>query len=281
MTTPAAGQPPPKITSPEILHVQLRDMLSVVAEILEQRGVEYFLCAGTALGAVRDGDLIPWDFDVDLLVPLPAYEEALRALRADLPARYAVKDPYADASYDHLFGRVHLASTHPKYAHVDLFPLGGTFAGSRAQRAQLRVSRRLRRVFYTRTRLVTSTGSFGRPRLLTGVLRLAARAVPRHLILRLFRTVCTLKGWQSSHLTNLAAGYLEREAMPRRLFEQQSRVSIAGRSYPCPSPPEEYLERLYGDFATPPTDEERSRLLAFFDSWYLPTLSEVSLDLGP
>jgi lipopolysaccharide cholinephosphotransferase len=280
MTSSAGGAQPPKITSPEILHVQLRDMLAVVAEILEHRGVEYLLCAGTALGAVRDGDLIPWDFDVDLLVPLPAYPAALRALRECLPPRYAVKDPYDDVTYDHPFGRVHLASADHKYVHVDLFPLGGTFAGKRAQRAQLRLSRGLRRVFYARTRLVTSRGKVRGPRVLTTGLRLAARTVPRRLLLRLFRIVCTLKDSQSSHLTNLAAGYLEREAMPRRLFEAPSRVSIAGRSYPCPSPPEEYLERLYGDFATPPTDEERARLLAFFDSWYLPTLREVSLDLG-
>jgi lipopolysaccharide cholinephosphotransferase len=281
MTTSASGRPPAKITSPEILHVQLRDMLSVVAEIFERRGIEYFLCAGTALGAVRGGDLIPWDFDVDLLVPLSAYPAALRALRECLPPRYAVQDPAVDATYDHLFCRVHLASTHHKYVHVDLFPLGGTFAWKPAQRAQLRVSRRLRRVFYARTRLMASSESLDRPRVVMATLRLAARALPRRSLLWAFRVVCQLRGPRSSHLTNLAAGYLEREAMPRRLFEQPARVTVADRSHLCPSPPEEYLERLYGDYATPPPDEEQKRLLAFFDSWYLPTLREVSPDLGP
>ena len=281
MTTSAAGRPPPKITSPEILHVQLRDMLSVVAGIFERREVEYFLCAGTALGAVRGGDLIPWDFDVDLLVPLTAYPAALGALRECLPPRYAVKDPAVDSTYDHLFCRVHLASTHHKYVHVDLFPLGGTFAWKPAQRAQLRVSRRLRRLFYARTRLVSSSGSPDVPRVVLATLRLAARALPRRSLLWAFRGVCTLRGPRSPHLTNIAAGYLEREAMPRRLFERPVRVSISDRSYPCPSPPEEYLERLYGDYATPPPAHEQKRLLAFFDSWYLPTLCKVSLDLGP
>ena len=42
--------------------------LSMVADSLEAAGVSYRLCYGTLLGALRDGDIIPWDDDFDILV---------------------------------------------------------------------------------------------------------------------------------------------------------------------------------------------------------------------
>jgi lipopolysaccharide cholinephosphotransferase len=275
-------QPPGStmIDSPEALHAQLRDMLHLVAGIFEKRSIGYFLCAGTALGACRDGDLIPWDFDVDLLVPLESYGAALDALRDELPERYGVLDPWTDPTYEQLFGRVHLASVHHKYVHIDLFPLGGTFASRRAQHVQLRLSGWLRTAFYVRMRLVTTGGPSTRSRAVRLAARAAARVVPRRWILWSFDAVCRLRSPEgSSHMTNLAAGYLEREAMPRRMFEQVDRIGVADHEYRAPSPLEEYLERIYGDYATPPVEAERSRLFAFFDSWYLPALRDVSLEV--
>ena len=46
----------------ERAHKDIRD----IDEILTQNGVEYFLSAGTMLGAVREGDFIEYDWDVDL-----------------------------------------------------------------------------------------------------------------------------------------------------------------------------------------------------------------------
>jgi lipopolysaccharide cholinephosphotransferase len=274
--------PPPgsrMIDSPEALHAQLRDMLHLVADIFERRSIGYFLCAGAALGACRGGDLIPWDFDVDLLVSLDSYGAALDALREELPTRYSVKDPWTDPTYEQLFGRVHLASTHHKYVHIDLFPLGGTFASRRAQHVHLRLSGWLRTTFYVHTRLLT-TPAPSSSRVVRLLARAGARAVPRRWLLWAFGTLCGLRSQQgSSHLTNLAAGYLEAEAMPRRLFERADRITVADHEYHAPSPLEEYLERIYGDYATPPEPAERARLFEFFDSWYLPVLRVVPLEV--
>lgn len=46
-----------------------RRMLNDTATILNAAGIRYFLDAGGLLGIVREGDLIPWDHDLDLLMP--------------------------------------------------------------------------------------------------------------------------------------------------------------------------------------------------------------------
>ena len=45
---------------------ELLKMLPYLAELLEASNIEYWLDWGTLLGAVRDGKMVPWDFDIDL-----------------------------------------------------------------------------------------------------------------------------------------------------------------------------------------------------------------------
>ncbi|KFV05678.1 Fukutin-related protein, partial [Pterocles gutturalis] len=44
----------------------LRETARHVVGILETAGVRYWLEGGSLLGAARLGDIIPWDYDVDL-----------------------------------------------------------------------------------------------------------------------------------------------------------------------------------------------------------------------
>ena len=59
-------------------------MLLDVCRILDDARLPYTVDAGTLLGLVRDGDLIPWDDDLDLMLPvtaLPNIAPVLDAIR--------------------------------------------------------------------------------------------------------------------------------------------------------------------------------------------------------
>ena len=43
-------------------------MLFYSTDFLTKHGIKYFLEGGTLLGIVRDGDLLPWDHDVDISI---------------------------------------------------------------------------------------------------------------------------------------------------------------------------------------------------------------------
>ena len=59
-------------------------MLLDVCGILDEAQLPYTVDAGTLLGLVRDGDLIPWDDDLDLMLPvtaLPRLDRVFGAIR--------------------------------------------------------------------------------------------------------------------------------------------------------------------------------------------------------
>lgn len=45
-----------------------RNMLFLSTDFLNKYGIKYYLEGGTLLGIVRDGDLLPWDHDVDISI---------------------------------------------------------------------------------------------------------------------------------------------------------------------------------------------------------------------
>ncbi|NXI05745.1 FKRP protein, partial [Pachycephala philippinensis] len=93
----------------------------VVAE-LEAAGARYWLEGGSLLGAVRLGDIIPWDYDVDLGV----YRDDLRKCRwisAVMSTGRPVEDPegfFWEKAAEGDFFRVHYSRTNR--LHVDLWP---------------------------------------------------------------------------------------------------------------------------------------------------------------
>ena len=44
----------------------LRETIQYTVSVLEACGARYWLEGGSLLGAARNGDIIPWDYDVDL-----------------------------------------------------------------------------------------------------------------------------------------------------------------------------------------------------------------------
>ena len=75
------------------IHAVQLEMMKTLAAVFEKNGLRYALYCGTLLGAIRHRGFIPWDDDVDLVMPLEDYRRFLRLAAKELPRGYVVLTP--------------------------------------------------------------------------------------------------------------------------------------------------------------------------------------------
>ena len=59
------------------------DILKAFMEICKTHNLRYYCCAGTAIGAARHHGMIPWDDDIDVLMPRPDYDRLLEIAKKE------------------------------------------------------------------------------------------------------------------------------------------------------------------------------------------------------
>lgn len=70
-------------------------LLRAFTEMCRRHGLTYYIFFGTLLGAVRHEGFIPWDDDIDVVMPRADYDK-LQALAAEFPAPYFLQTPEND-----------------------------------------------------------------------------------------------------------------------------------------------------------------------------------------
>lgn len=120
------------ITNVVQIQKELLKMLEKVVSICEEHHITYFLAGGSLLGAVRHGGFIPWDDDVDILLPRDSYEKLLTIwpLKDTL---YELKSIHTVANYEYPYAKLINKSvivkekllTAESFLWIDIFPLDG------------------------------------------------------------------------------------------------------------------------------------------------------------
>ena len=111
------------------------DILKAFIDICNKYHLRYYCCAGTAIGAARHHGMIPWDDDIDVLMPRPDYDRLLEIAKHEDFGKYEVVTPYNNESYPLYFSKLVNRETtlieekeRPCIIglYVDIFPLDAT-----------------------------------------------------------------------------------------------------------------------------------------------------------
>ena len=113
-----------------------RETLKDLVDLFEKKNINYYVIAGSLLGAVRHKDFIPWDDDLDIGLPREDYERFLAFRKEWLPLKYLAENYKTSNKYKYYITRVYNKdvkvtelrgdSAETTYASVDLFPMDGT-----------------------------------------------------------------------------------------------------------------------------------------------------------
>jgi len=105
-------EPPTHVRRPgeeNILKVE-KEALKEIARLLKEHNIPFWADCGTCLGAYRYGGIIPWDFDLDIAVLEPDFDNVKRALNALDRKKYDVQD-WSGRTFPKTYLKVHVKET--------------------------------------------------------------------------------------------------------------------------------------------------------------------------
>lgn len=120
-----------KLNIQQIREVQT-EVLKEVIFFCNSNNLEYFITGGTLLGAVRHAGYIPWDDDIDLIMPRKDYDIFIKTFNISRTDRFKVLSIAYDKLFPYTYAKAVDSNTvleedngfnYPINVYVDIFPL--------------------------------------------------------------------------------------------------------------------------------------------------------------
>lgn len=249
--------------------LSLDDMKAIELQIMDEidrvcreHGIHYVLMYGTLIGAHRHGGFVPWDDDIDICMFREDYERFLEVFPQARSSEHFGVANYRTGVGMYPFTKIVDTGTivYENFVRkdiatgvwVDIFPLD---EGDPENKALYRHKDRVNLMYS----FIVADPSVG-----TGITKLAKRIVcplVRHRDPRIYaRRLDEIARAASGHGAGLVTDYLGESnpefTFPREAFDAVP-VSFEGRTYLAPAGYEEILSTIYGDWRTPPAEDNR------------------------
>lgn len=246
------------------------DVLKAIASVCEELGIEWFADGGTAIGAVRHGGFIPWDDDIDIGMRIEDYHLFCEKAPEMLPAEYGIYTHAATPNYPPLWAKVYRKGTRfmsrqmqeaglEQGLFVDVFAfaqLDSDPAKAAKQAKSLAFWQRVSYLYYTAHPKIPA-GTPLRPLVQAAcvVAHGAARLLfPPKLVEARFYEVVAKGDGRGKWIDVFYPAFGEYEG--ETIFPVKM-MPFGDMQVPVPHDVHGYLTTMYGDFMTPPPEEER------------------------
>lgn len=100
------------------------EMLRCVVDICECFEIPYVMAYGSLLGTIRHKGPIPWDYDIDIMVPMNEIDRFVQVMSDQLPEKYWIhfRNPSMPLG---CIPRIGLKGFDTTVFHIDIFPMCG------------------------------------------------------------------------------------------------------------------------------------------------------------
>ncbi|MBQ4141549.1 MAG: LicD family protein [Clostridia bacterium] len=235
-------------------------LLVAFDEVCRKLNIQYFLFAGTLLGAVRHKGFIPWDDDLDVLMLRQDYEQLLR----EAPAIFEKENLFLQQEHSEHFpmffsklrinGTTCLEPYYPKDnmmhqgVYMDIFPCDNAYNSKIGRWLQFAASK------VVIAKALDAEGYVTNSKLKKIVMRVS-RCLPRVPFQRIVRGPKKQNEFVHSFLGG--SSRIKRSVYPSEIFSESIELPFEGGSFRCPQRYDLLLETLYGDYMKIPAPEER------------------------
>lgn len=253
----------------ELKEIQLA-ILKDVAIFCERSNISYFLAYGSALGAVRHHGYIPWDDDIDIMMPRPDYNRFLQEFNKRDSTYYVYSFP-KDSNYQLPFAKVSNINTQMRElmynedvygVSIDLFPIDGM--NSIYQVIEIKW---LNRFLNTKKALLGRSRSFLK-NIIVSLGKIVLWPISVKFILKRIVSISMSSPYEKSDLVNvLCSTTSEKEIFDRNVFCSFVYMDFEDSSFRVPKDYDQYLKQCYGDYMEFPPEDKRQSSHSFIAWW--------------
>lgn len=250
------------------------DILKAFIKICEEYGLTYYCCAGTAIGAVRHHGIIPWDDDIDVIMPRPDYDRLLQIAKHTDFGNYELITPYDDETYPLYFSK--LANKNTTLIedrqipcviglYVDIFPLDATDDDvEKAMRLKDKYTKIINRLNAVSTHntfgeymaLLMDVKEWGR--FVIKTLAYFCRPALRRRLIRQMDRMSHLYDYETAKNVQVYTGsYGHREVFPKSWLGKGKEFRFEDTTVLLPENYDEYLRHFFNDYMQFPPEEQR------------------------
>lgn len=253
-----------KINITEAKNLEL-NLLIKFAAFCEKENLRYYLAYGTLIGAVRHKGFIPWDDDIDVVMPRTDYERFLERIQ-ETPI-----DDYIEALDYHkvrTFPFIKLIDSRTRVKEhflvteenlgifIDIFPLDG-FPDSKAEQHRLFKKAAFYWKLYAFANYRFNTGANLGKKIAKILLYPFSRLVSSYKVCEKLNSLCKEYSYDNASVVgNIVWGFDERELIEKECF-QSAYGEFEGYLFRIPQGYDSYLTQCYGEYMQLPPEEER------------------------
>lgn len=256
-----------KISLEEQKKIQL-DILKYTADICEKNNINYFLGGGTLLGAIRHKGYIPWDDDIDIMIPREGYEKLIELFNNKEDNDYKLLCYKNCNDYYYPFAKIVNKKTKMEELkfneieemgiYIDVFPID--FLPNDANKIKnifKKYDRMYKLIAIQNARNLNKVTEKKLKLLLKKVLLPFVRKpkIKKMLLKKIDELACDYKN--TNKVACISGRYLEVEIMPKEYISDSILVDFEDMKFRIPIGYDEYLRKHYGDYMKLPPKEKQ------------------------
>ncbi len=125
----------------------MADIFKVFQRLCKNHNLVYYAAFGTLLGSIRDNGFIPWDADIDVMIPSNEIHKLVDLLNKELPEGYYYVSNFNDIAYPFCQIRVCKKGYNSFAYHLDVFYMIGYPSNPKKQ---VKFDKMMMKLFYRR-----------------------------------------------------------------------------------------------------------------------------------